>query len=123
MNEVLMMLKKYRVAASRMLDRWAEGNPVVKAALWADLHGLETEALEIIERAEKKANGIWQPIETAPVGDEDYFLVYGHRDDFASPFVVRGSIMHSARKPDTPKHLALHYLTHWMPLPEPPRKE
>jgi hypothetical protein len=54
MNEVLAMLKKYRVAASRMCDRWADGDKAVKNELWKNLHGLESDALEIIERAEKK---------------------------------------------------------------------
>ena len=61
----------------------------------------------------------WQPIETAPKGEDDFFLVCAVGDD-RSPFVVRGSIMASARKPGTPKHLTLNYLTHWMPLPEKP---
>mgnify|MGYP001562938001 CR=1 FL=1 len=58
----------------------------------------------------------WQPIETAPQGDDDFFLVCGVGDD-RSPFVVRGSILKSAREPRTPSHLHLHWLTHWMPLP------
>lgn len=51
--EVLAMLKKYRVAASRMCDKWAEGDQAVKNELWKALHNLEVDALEIIERAEK----------------------------------------------------------------------
>lgn len=63
----------------------------------------------------------WQPIETAPTGDDDFFLVCCNdpRDD-RSPFVVRGSIFKSARKANTPSHLELRYLTHWMPLPPKP---
>lgn len=52
-GEVLSMLKKYRVAASRMCSRWAEGDQAVKDELWKSLHALESDALEIIERAEK----------------------------------------------------------------------
>lgn len=52
-GEVLAMLKQYRVAASRMCDRWAEGDQAVKNELWKALHGLESDALEVIERAEK----------------------------------------------------------------------
>ncbi len=52
-GEVLSMLKKYRVAASRMCDRWAEGDQAVKNELWKALHGLESDALEMIERAER----------------------------------------------------------------------
>lgn len=59
----------------------------------------------------------WHPIETAPNGPDDFFLVCG---DDRSPFVVRGDIMWGARKPNTPEHLSLHYLTHWMPLPSKP---
>jgi hypothetical protein len=67
----------------------------------------------------------WQPIETAPTGDDDFFLVCcdDPRDD-RSPFVVRGSIFKSARKSNTPGHLSLSYLTHWQPLPaKPVRKD
>ncbi len=63
--------------------------------------------------------GQWQPIESAPTGDDDFFLVCAVRDD-RNPFVVRGSIFKSARQARTPGHLSLHHLTHWMPLPAPP---
>lgn len=65
--------------------------------------------------------GQWQPIETAPTGDDDFFLVCCNdpRDD-RSPFVVRGSIFKSARNPNTPGHLSLGHLTHWQPLPAKP---
>lgn len=53
-GEVLDMLKKYRVAASRMCDRWAEGDQAVKNELWKALHGLESDALDVIARAEGK---------------------------------------------------------------------
>ena len=56
MSEVLTMLKKYRVAASRMCDRWAEGDQAVKHELWKNLHELEAEAIEVIERAERRTN-------------------------------------------------------------------
>lgn len=63
----------------------------------------------------------WQPIETAPTGDHDFYLVCTtDPDDPRSAFVVRGSILASARKTGTPKHLSLGYLTHWMPLPPKP---
>lgn len=52
-SEVLDMLKKYRVAASRMCDRWAEGDQAVKDELWRTLHSLEVDALDIIAKAEK----------------------------------------------------------------------
>lgn len=61
----------------------------------------------------------WQPIETAPTGDDDFFLVCGAGDD-RPPFVVRGAILKSARQTNTPSHLHLHWLTHWMPLPGKP---
>ena len=54
-SQLLAMLKKYRIAASRMLDRWAEGDQAVKNTLWKNLHELEYEALDIIEIAEKKS--------------------------------------------------------------------
>lgn len=63
----------------------------------------------------------WQPIETAPTGENDFFLVCCNDPaDERSPFVVRGSIFASASKPNTPQHLSLGYLTHWMPLPAKP---
>lgn len=61
----------------------------------------------------------WQPIETAPTGDEDFFLVCGLGDD-RNPFVVRGDILKNGRRSDTPRILHLRWLTHWMPLPAPP---
>lgn len=63
----------------------------------------------------------WQPIATAPLGDHDFYLVCSNdpRDE-RSPFVVRGSIYRSARQANTPNHLSLGYLTHWMPLPAKP---
>lgn len=65
----------------------------------------------------------WQPIDTAPTGNDDFFLVGcdDPRDD-RSPFVVRGSIFKSARKSNTPGHLSLGYLTHWQPLPAKPSR-
>lgn len=61
----------------------------------------------------------WQPIDTAPKGEDDFFLVCAVGDP-RSPFVVRGSLMASARKSGTPAHLTLNYLTHWMRLPAKP---
>ena len=63
----------------------------------------------------------WQPIETAPTGEDDFYLVTcdDPRDE-RSPFVVRGSIFANARTSNTPQHLSLGYLTHWMPLPAKP---
>jgi len=65
--------------------------------------------------------GQWRTIDTAPTGDDDFFLVGCDdlRDD-RSPFVVRGSIFKSARQAQTPSHLHLRYLTHWQPLPGKP---
>ena len=61
----------------------------------------------------------WQPIETAPTGEDDFFLVCGVGDE-RSPLVIRGTILETARRPNTPSHLHLHWLTHWMPLPPKP---
>ena len=52
----------------------------------------------------------WQPIESAPVGDDDFFLVCGVGDD-RSAFVVRGSILKNTRMANTPSHLSMHWLT------------
>lgn len=63
----------------------------------------------------------WQDISTAPTGDDDFYLVCCNDPaDDRSPFVVRGSIFASARRSNTPAHLSLGYLTHWMPLPAKP---
>lgn len=62
----------------------------------------------------------WQPIATAPLGDDNFYLVCAAGDE-RNPFVVRGGIFASARKHPTQHHLSLGYLTHWMPLPDRPR--
>jgi hypothetical protein len=61
----------------------------------------------------------WRSIETAPLGDDDFYLVCAVGDE-RSPFVVRGGIFATARKHPPQHHLSLAYLTHWMPLPEKP---
>lgn len=61
----------------------------------------------------------WQPIETAPTGDDDFYLVCAVGDP-RSPFVVRGNIFKSARTHPVQHHLSMAYLTHWMPLPTKP---
>lgn len=61
----------------------------------------------------------WREIETAPQGENDFFIVCAV-DDARAPFVVRGDILKGARQPDTPGHLHLRYITHWMPLSERP---
>lgn len=61
----------------------------------------------------------WRTIESAPTGDDDFYLVCGVGDD-RSPFVVRGSIFASARKHPAQHHLSMAWLTHWMPLPSKP---
>jgi hypothetical protein len=91
---------RFQLATAALLWLWHEENPAALSAARTDRDG-------------------WRPIETAPRGDDDFFLVCGV-DDPRSPFVVRGQILWSARKPNTPSHLHLHYLTHWMPLPAPP---
>jgi hypothetical protein len=63
----------------------------------------------------------WQPIETAPTGAEDFFLVCGV-DDERRMFVMRGDILQRARHPQQPEHLSLHWLTHWRLLPPLPEK-
>jgi hypothetical protein len=76
--------------------------------------------LDDIERRGVNEMG-WQPIETAPDGSEDFFLVCGVYDE-RRMFVVRGDILHRARHPQQPEHLSLHWLTHWRPLPPLPEK-
>jgi hypothetical protein len=61
----------------------------------------------------------WEPISSAPT--DGSFLVCAVGDD-RGPFVVSGQILAMARKSDTPSHLGLSYLTHWMPLPAPPSR-
>lgn len=78
----------------------------------------EAEAPNIIRRLADAGLMIvrgWQPIDGAPIGDE-LFIVHGD----TRTFVVRGSILENARLPSTPEHLSMRYLTHRMPLPEPP---
>jgi len=59
----------------------------------------------------------WEPIGSAPT--DGSFLVCAAGDD-RGPFVVSGQILWMARKENTPSHLSLSYVTHWMPLPAPP---
>ena len=42
-------LHKYRVAASRMHDRYPDGDELVRARLWLDLHSLEEGALDLLD--------------------------------------------------------------------------
>jgi hypothetical protein len=63
----------------------------------------------------------WQPIETAPTGDDDFFLVCGEGD--SRPFVIRGTILADARKENTPAHLQMRWLIYWMPLPAMPNAD
>lgn len=44
------MLSRYRCAQSRMLDDWSEASQEKKHQLWKDLHGLEHEALDVLEK-------------------------------------------------------------------------
>lgn len=63
----------------------------------------------------------WQPIETAPTGQNDFFLVCcDNPKDERGPFVVRGSFLADTRATGTPKHLSLSHLTHWMAIPAKP---
>jgi hypothetical protein len=59
----------------------------------------------------------WEPIGSAPT--DGSFLVCALGDD-REPFVVNAKILWNALKENTPSHLGLSYLTHWMPLPAPP---
>jgi len=43
-------LHKYRVAQSKMLARWADGDENVKRQLWKDLHSLEEGALDLLDK-------------------------------------------------------------------------
>jgi hypothetical protein len=72
----------------------------------------------IAERDKLRAERIdgWQPIETAPIGDE-LFMTWCPG---GSPFIVRGNILANARLPGTPAHLSMRHMTHWRPLPVPP---
>lgn len=86
----------------------------------ADTVGADCQALYIRDGTAIVAE--WEPIETAPKGEDDFYLVCSNRD-LRAPFVVRGSILWgawSARSPTAPAHLSLDYLTHWMPLPPKP---
>jgi hypothetical protein len=44
------MLRRYRQAASRMRDDWAESSPEEKKRLWRDLHSLEGDCLDVLEQ-------------------------------------------------------------------------
>lgn len=57
----------------------------------------------------------WQPIASAPTDGQ--FLVGSVDEDV---MIVSGQILWMALKEDTPRHLSLKHMTHWMPLPVPP---
>ena len=61
----------------------------------------------------------WEPIETAPKDKDAMFLVCAVGDR-RGPFVVNAGILWQARQSNTPSHLGLSHLTHWMPLPATP---
>jgi len=44
------MLSRYRCAQSRMLDDWSEVSQEQKNKSWKDLHSLEHEALDLLEK-------------------------------------------------------------------------
>lgn len=86
----------------------------------ADVSGIlkwSGDRIEELERAPPQ----WRTIDTAPTGEDDFFLVCcdDPRDD-RSPFVVRGSIFKSARTHPAQHHLSMAHLTHWQPLPAKP---
>jgi hypothetical protein len=62
----------------------------------------------------------WELIGSAPT--DGCFLVCDINDDRGPflPLIVSAKIFWMARKEDTPSHLRLAHMTHWMPLPAPP---
>lgn len=117
-----MSISEKAVMAARLLLDRADGTIISDVAgnrfrkvFAADLEALN-EALSLHE-------GGWREISTAPLGDDDFYLVCCNNPaDDRSPFVVRGSIFASARKHPVQHHLSMAYLTHWMPLPAKPRE-
>lgn len=63
-ERLLQCLKDYRSAQRRILEKWADGDHIVKAGLWKDLHKCEDAATEAIEIAE----GWAIQARTAPTG-------------------------------------------------------
>ena len=55
----------------------------------------------------------WQPIETAPDEEYDILVVW----DDKTIMILDGQSARSYMKP----MVAGNYLTHWMPLPDPPK--
>lgn len=50
--ELWNMLNRYRVAQSKILSKWSDGDASVKAELWKKLHCLEDEALDCLAKHE-----------------------------------------------------------------------
>lgn len=48
LQAALLCLNKYRIAQSKMLNKWADSDEKVKQELWKNLHSLEDEALNIL---------------------------------------------------------------------------
>jgi len=89
---------------------------------WKASDALGTEYQALFVRDGAAIVGEWEPIESAPKGDDDFFLVCGVGDE-RCPFVICGAILWGALDRDrhkTPSHLHMNWLTHWMPLPAPP---
>jgi len=89
----------------------------------AEIEGMSQGSTTTIATLRKAARALsrpvpegWQPIATAPK-DDTIFLTYGD----GKTFVAKGSILAHGRRADTPEHLSMRYITHWMPLPAPPR--
>ena len=59
----------------------------------------------------------WQPIETAPK-DGSLFLAY--RKHTTRPLITRWDVSYGEWEDDN-SGFHVYYLTHWMPLPAPPK--
>jgi len=49
-GEAFLMLHHYVTAASRMRDKWAEGDDKVKKGLWRALHNLELPSRDLLDK-------------------------------------------------------------------------
>jgi hypothetical protein len=87
---------------------------------WKASDALGTEYQALYTRDGTAIVAEWELIGSAPT--DGCFLVCDINDDRGPflPLIVSAKIFWMARKEDTPSHLRLAHMTHWMPLPAPP---
>ena len=91
-------------------------NSLTKVAQeYSDTEQLRAQIRKLVIEALKEKTG-WQEIETAPK-DGSRFLAW--RKHCTAPCIVRWDVAYDEAENQYGEHV--YHLTHWMPLPEPPK--